>query len=128
MITPRPNLLKTTARSPYSTLDSRKLHEAADRALDHYLKRENTKPCFADERTTEERSMKMFTVVANANPEALAIQTYETFSSVSILLLDLAESLDDKQRHLAMAIYQMSELGLMLVERSLDIERAISPA
>ncbi|WP_223570254.1 DUF6124 family protein [Pseudomonas sp. BF-R-26] len=128
MITPRPNLLKTTARSPYSTLDSRKLHEAADRALDHYLKRENTKPCFADERTTEERSMKMFTVVANANPEALAIQTYETFSSVSILLLDLAESLDDKQRHLAMAIYQMSELGLMLVERSLDNERAIKPA
>ena len=128
MITPRPNLLKTTARSPYSTLDSRKLHEAADRALDHYLKRENTKPYFADERTTEERSMKMFTVVANANPEALAIQTYETFSSVSILLLDLAESLDDKQRHLAMAIYQMSELGLMLVERSLDNERAIKPA
>ena len=128
MITPRPNLLKTTARSPYSTLDSRKLHEAADRALDHYLKRENTKPCFADERTTEERSMKMFTVVANANPEALAIQTYETFSSVSILLLDLAESLDDKQRHLAMAIYQMSEMGLMLAERSLDIERAIATA
>lgn len=128
MITPRPNLLKTTARSPYSTLDSRKLHEAADRALDHYLKRENTKPCFADERTTEERSMKMFTVVANANPEALAIQTYETFSSVSILLLDLAESLDDKQRHLAMAIYQMSEMGLMLAERSLDNERAIATA
>ena len=127
MITPRPNLLKTTARSPYSTLDSRKLHEAADRALDHYLKRENTKPCFADERTTEERSMKMFTVVANANPEALAIQTYETFSSVSLLLLDLADSLEDKQRHLAMAIYQMSEMGLMLAERSLDIERAISP-
>ncbi|WP_447793859.1 DUF6124 family protein [Pseudomonas farris] len=127
MITPRPNPLKTTSRSPYSTLDSRKLHEAADRALDHYLKRENTKPCFADERTTEERSMKMFTVVANANPEALAIQTYETFSSVSILLLDLAESLEDKQRHLAMAIYQMSEMGLMLAERSLDIERAIKP-
>ena len=127
MITPRPNPLKTTSSSPYSTLDSRKLHEAADRALDHYLKRENTKPYFADERTTEERSMKMFTVVPDANPEALIIQTYETFSSVSLLLLDLADSLEDKQRHLAMAIYQMSEMGLMLAERSLDIERAISP-
>ena len=71
--------------------------------------------------------MKMFTVVPDANPEALVIQTYETFSSVSILLLDLADSLDDKQRHLAMAIYQMSEMGLMLAERSLDIERAIKP-
>ncbi|MGY3305531.1 hypothetical protein ACVK1X_004855, partial [Pseudomonas sp. PvR086] len=48
-----------------------------------------------------------------------------TFSTVSILLLDLAESLDDKPRHLAMAIYRMSELGLMLVERSLDNEKAI---
>ncbi|MBD9563116.1 MULTISPECIES: DUF6124 family protein [Pseudomonas] len=128
MITPRPNPLKTTSSSPYSILDSRKLHEAADRALDHYLKRENTKPCFAEERTTEERSMKMFTVVPDANPEALIIQTYETFSSVSLLLLDLADSLEDKQRHLAMAIYQMSEMGLMLAERSLDIERAIKPA
>ncbi|KNH44749.1 DUF1415 domain-containing protein [Pseudomonas sp. JV414] len=127
MITPRLNPLKTTSRSPYPTLDLRKLREAADRALDHYLKRENTKPCFADERTTEERSMKMFTVVANANPEALAIQTYETFSSVSILLLDLAESLDDKPRHLAMAIYQMSEMGLLLAERLLESERAIKP-
>ena len=127
MITPRLNPLKTTSRSPYPTLDLRKLREAADRALDHYLKRENTKPCFAEERTTEERSMKMFTVVSDANPEALIIQTYETFSSVSLLLLDLADSLEDKQRHLAMAIYQMSEMGLMLAERSLDIERAISP-
>jgi hypothetical protein len=47
---------------------------------------------------------------------------------VSLLLLDLADSLEDKQRHLAMAIYQMSEMGLMLAERSLDIERAIKPA
>ena len=70
--------------------------------------------------------MKMFTVVPDANPEALTIETYETFSTVSILLLDLAESLDDKPRHLAMAIYQMSELGLLLVERSLDNEMAIS--
>ena len=72
--------------------------------------------------------MEMFTVVPDANPEALTIQTYETFSSVSILLLDLAESLEDRPRHLAMAIYQMSELGLMLVERSLDNERAIKTA
>ena len=61
----------------------------------------------------------------DATAEALTIQTYETFSTVSILLLDLAESLDDRPRHLAMAIYRMSELGLMLVERSLANEMAI---
>jgi hypothetical protein len=108
---------------PYASLDSKKLHAAAEKALDHYLK-----PDIESLRSSQDRAMKMFTVVPDANPEALIIQTYETFSSVSILLLDLAESLDDKQRHLAMAIYQMSEMGLMLAERSLDIERAISPA
>lgn len=124
MFKPTPNPPpETDPVSPYATLDSRKLHAAADKALDHYLK-----PDIEPLRSSQDRAMKMFTVVPDANPEALAIQTYETFSSVSILLLDLAESLDDKPRHLAMAIYQMSEMGLMLVERSLDNERAISPA
>ncbi|NSX11324.1 hypothetical protein HTX81_22285 [Pseudomonas lini] len=117
-----PNPPETDPVSPYATLDSKKLHAAAEKALDHYLK-----PDIEPLRSSQDRAMKMFTVVPDANPEALVIQTYETFSSVSILLLDLADSLDDKQRHLAMAIYQMSEMGLMLAERSLDIERAIKP-
>ncbi|VVO78524.1 DUF6124 family protein [Pseudomonas fluorescens] len=120
MFKPTPNPPpETDPVSPYAAFDSRKLH-AADKALDHYLK-----PDVESLRTSQDRAMKMFTVVPDANSEALTIQTYETFSSVSILLLDLAESLEDKPRHLAMAIYQMSELGLMLVERSLDNERAI---
>ncbi|WP_367372704.1 DUF6124 family protein [Pseudomonas lini] len=121
MFKPTPNPPpETDPVSPYAFLDSRKLHAAANKALDHYLK-----PDIESLRSSQDRAMKMFTVVPDANPEALIIQTYETFSSVSILLLDLAESLDDTQRHLAMAIYQMSEMGLMLAERSLDIERAI---
>jgi hypothetical protein len=115
-----PNPPETDPVSPYSTLDSRKLHAAADKALDHYLK-----PDINHLRSSQDRAMKMFTVVPDANPEALTIETYEAFSTVSILLLDLAESLDDKPQHLAMAIYRMSELGLMLVERSLENERAI---
>ncbi|UVM51767.1 MULTISPECIES: DUF6124 family protein [unclassified Pseudomonas] len=118
-----PNPPETDPVSPYATLDSKKLHDAAEKALDHYLK-----PDTAPSRSSQDRAMKMFTVVPDANPEALTIETYETFSTVSILLLDLAESLDDKPRHLAMAIYRMSELGLMLVERSLDNERAIATA
>ena len=123
MFKPTPNPPpETDPVSPYATLNSKKLHAAADKALDHYLK-----PDISHLRSSQDRAMKMFTVVPDANPEALAIQTYETFSSVSILLLDLAESLDDKPRHLAMAIYQMSEMGLMLVERTLESERAIKP-
>jgi hypothetical protein len=115
-----PNPPETDPVSPYATLDSKKLHAAADKALDHYLK-----PDINHLRSTKGRAMEMFTVVSDANPDALTIETYETFTTVSILLLDLAESLDDKPRHLAMAIYRMSELGLMLVERSLANEMAI---
>ena len=100
MFKPTPNPPpETDPVSPYASLDSKKLYAAAEKALDHYLK-----PDIESLRSSRDRAMKMFTVVPDANPEALVIQTYETFSSVSILLLDLAESLDDKQRHLAMAI------------------------
>ena len=107
--------------SPYQSPDSKKLHEAAEKALDHYLKPEPP-----PSRNSVDRGMQMFMIAPDLNREAVAIQTYETFSSVSILLLDLADSLDDKPRHLAMAIYQLSEMGLLLAEQALDNERAIA--
>ena len=107
--------------SPYKSAQSKKLHEAAEKALDHYLK-----PTASPSRNSVDRGMQMFMIAPNLNREAVAIQTYETFSSVSILLLDLADSLDDKPRHLAMAIYQLSEMGLLLAEQALDNERAIA--
>ena len=73
-----PNPPETDPVSPYATLNSKKLHAAADKALDHYLK-----PDIEPLRSSQDRAMKMFTVVPDANPEALAIQTYETFSSGS---------------------------------------------
>ncbi|MBK5342451.1 hypothetical protein JFU48_13775 [Pseudomonas sp. TH49] len=118
--TPNPPETNPADTSPYKSPDSRKLHEAAERALDHYLKPESPS------RNSVDRGMQMFRVAPDLNPEAIAIQTYETFSSVSILLLDLADSLEDKPRHLAMAIYQLSEMGLLLAEKTLDSERAIA--
>ncbi|CAI8719796.1 MULTISPECIES: DUF6124 family protein [Pseudomonas] len=100
--------------------DTERFQEAAERALDHYLKPKSPS------RNSVDRGMQMFVVAPDLNPEAIAIQTYETFSSVSILLLDLADSLEDKPRHLAMAIYQLSEMGLLLAEKTLDSERAIA--
>jgi hypothetical protein len=123
MIKPTPNPPESEdSTSPYASTASKKLHEAAEKALDHYLK---PKP---DSRNSVDRGMQMFMVAPDLNPEAMAIQTYETFSSVSILLLDLADSLEDKPRHLAMAIYQLSEMGLLLAEKALDQERAITTA
>jgi hypothetical protein len=119
-ITPNPPEIDPTDTSPYASQDPRKLHEAAERALDHYLKPD------IPSRNSVDRGMQMFMVSPEINSEAIAIQTYETFSSVSILLLDLADSLEDKPRHLAMAIYQLSEMGLLLAEKTLDSERAIA--
>ncbi|MBP5947542.1 MULTISPECIES: DUF6124 family protein [unclassified Pseudomonas] len=122
MIKDTPNPPETgDSVSPYESADSKKLHEAAEKALDHYLK-----PAAPPSRNSVDRGMQMFMIAPDLNPEAVAIQTYETFSSVNILLLDLADSLEDKPRHLAMAIYQLSEMGLLLAEKALDNERAIS--
>lgn len=118
-----PNPPETDPVSPYASSNSKKFHEAAEKALDHYLK-----PDVDQSRNCADRGMRMFVVAPDMNPQAVAIQTYETFSSVSILLLDLAESLEDKPRHLAMAIYQMNEMGLLLAEKALDNERAIAAA
>ncbi|WP_277759031.1 DUF6124 family protein [Pseudomonas sp. A34-9] len=124
MIKDTPNPPETSdSVSPYQSADSKKLHEAAEKALDHYLK---PAPSPTPSRNSVDRGMQMFMVVPDLNREAVAIQTYETFSSVSILLLDLADSLEHKPRHLAMAIYQLSEMGLMLAEKALDNERAIA--
>ncbi|SDS43600.1 hypothetical protein SAMN05216496_1579 [Pseudomonas sp. Z003-0.4C(8344-21)] len=124
MIKPTPNPPETEdSTSPYASPDSTKLHEATEKALDHYLKPAAPPSC-----NSVDRGMQMFMVAPDINPEAMAIQTYETFSSVSILLLDLADSLEDKPRHLAMAIYQFSEMGLLLAEKALDQERAIAVA
>jgi hypothetical protein len=73
-----------------------------------------------------ERGTSMFIVSPDQDRESIAIQAYETFCSVNDLLLDLADSLDDKARHMAVAIYQLSELGLLLVEKSLANEQSTS--
>ena len=73
---------------------------------------------------TRVNGMSMFTVDPDADPRSITLQAFETFCSVNDLLLDLADSLDDKARHMAVAIYQLSELGLMLVEKSLANEPA----
>ena len=67
-------------------------------------------------------STTLFTVAPNASNETLITNTYETFTSVSTLLLDLSEDLNGKHRDIALAIHQLSELGVLLTARLLDRE------
>ncbi|WP_205885785.1 DUF6124 family protein [Pseudomonas orientalis] len=52
--------------------------------------------------------MNLFTVTPNLPTEALVINSYETFSSVRTLLLNLSNDLTGEHRDVALAIHQLS--------------------
>lgn len=76
-------------------------------------------------RPSDQRPNQFFTVAPDINPEALLAHTYETFCSASTLTLDLSDDLEGKQRNLALAIYGLMELGLLLIEKTLDSEQPV---
>lgn len=71
-------------------------------------------------------STSLFTVATNASSETLLSNSFETFTSVSTLLLDLSEDLSGKHRDIALAIHQLSELGVLLTAKLLDRETPCS--
>ena len=62
----------------------------------------------------------VFIIAPDADDEALMINSFETFSSVSTLLLDLSEDLHGKHRDAALAIHQLSAMGTQIAARMLD--------
>ncbi|MCS3418671.1 hypothetical protein M2399_003846 [Pseudomonas sp. BIGb0450] len=104
-------MFKVTPNPP-GTCDP-KLHQAAQRAMDHYLN-PSSKPA--------PTPSALFSVAADASSESLITNSYETFSSVSALLLDLSEELTGKDRDVALAIHQLSELGILLMGKLIDRE------
>lgn len=98
-----------------------KLNQAAHRAIDHYLK-----PAPEPEPLTAPPSSALFSVIEDASSEILIINGYETFSSVTALLLDLSDELTGKQRDVALAIHQLSELGVLLMEKLMERENAVN--
>jgi len=67
-------------------------------------------------------STALFCVAPDVSNETLITNSYETFTSVSTLLLDLSEDLNGKHRDIALAIHQPSELGVLLTAKLLDRE------
>ncbi|ONH51453.1 hypothetical protein SAMN04490182_3483 [Pseudomonas cedrina] len=95
-----------------------KLNQAAHRAIDHYLNTGTEPPEPPPPSTT------LFSVADDASSEVLIANSYETFSSVTALLLDLSDELTGKQRDVALAIHQLSELGVLLVDKLMARESA----
>ena len=64
----------------------------------------------------------LYCVTPNLPTETLVLNSYETFSSVRTLLLNLSNDLSGEQRDVALAIHQLSELGVLLVGQMMDRE------
>ncbi|WP_426206300.1 DUF6124 family protein [Pseudomonas sp. TWP3-1] len=113
MIKPTPNPPETDTTSPYESLDSKKFHEAAERALDHYLnpflpRRPALKP------------NTIYKIAPGIDSEELLANACETLASAKVMANDFAGMLDASQRHVLLGIAQLIMLGELAVNRVLD--------
>ncbi|WP_192560331.1 DUF6124 family protein [Pseudomonas allokribbensis] len=113
MIKPTPNPPETDTTSPYETLDSRKLHEAAERALDHYLN-----PLLPRKPVLKPNTM--YKIAPGIEREELLANACETLTSAKVMANDFAGMLDGPQRHVLLGIAQLIMLGELAVNRVLD--------
>ncbi|MBS4086563.1 DUF6124 family protein [Pseudomonas rustica] len=112
MIKPTPNPPGTDPTSPYESLDSTKLNEAADRALDHYLCPGATPPL--------RRTRTMYAVTADFKNEELLANACETLASARTIANDFANLIPASQRRTLLGIAQLIMLGELAVNRALD--------
>ncbi|MCP2073478.1 UNVERIFIED_ORG: hypothetical protein J2Y77_002914 [Pseudomonas lini] len=107
-----PNPPDTDPTSSRQKSHSKKLDEAADRALDFYLKPKPTQ--------AEADPSQLFTVVNGIDTESLLANLSETLASANAMVNDLAFDLEGSRRHVALGIQQLIELGGLLANRALD--------
>ncbi|SEN53802.1 hypothetical protein SAMN04487857_12115 [Pseudomonas sp. ok272] len=107
-----PNPPQDPSVSPYEGHDSRKLHQAAERALDFHLQG-------APATAPKPNPGDLFTVNPSDNETLLAYAS-ETLASLNVLASDLAFELEGSRRHVALAIQQLAVLSGLLVNRALD--------
>ncbi|OOG15023.1 DUF6124 family protein [Pseudomonas sp. C9] len=116
-VTPNPpdtESLDTDPASPYSSLDSKKLHAAAERALDFYL---NPAALMND---TPRKPSTIYIVAPDVDHETLLVQTCENLASASVMASNVAALLDGTHRSTVLALQQVIMLGELAVNRMLD--------
>ncbi|TWC25050.1 MULTISPECIES: DUF6124 family protein [unclassified Pseudomonas] len=106
---------ETDPVSPYAFLDSKKLHDAAIRALDHYLAPPPEKKAKADRRPSS-----VFVIAPNVDSETLLAHACETLVSANVMASELAFGLNGPTCNLMLAVQQMISLAELSVNRVLD--------
>ncbi|MCU1774270.1 DUF6124 family protein [Pseudomonas sp. 13B_3.2_Bac1] len=114
MVKVTPNPPDTDPASPYESLDSKKLHEAAERALDHYLS-----PSAAI-MATPYQTNSMFLVNPDTDTESLLANACESLASATVMLGDVAALVEGPMRKTLLGIAQVVMLGELAVNRALD--------
>ncbi|MFJ7315627.1 DUF6124 family protein [Pseudomonas sp. NPDC098747] len=109
-----PNPPETDPASPYESPNSKKLHEAAERALDHYLHPADQTMTSADERE------RMYHANPKYDSESLLANASETLGSASEMLNNFAATLDNPRRKTALGIAQVVMLAELAVNQALD--------
>lgn len=94
MIKPTPNPPEDDATSPYESANSRKFHEAAERALDHYLKPSTP----AD---SPRKPGTMYLIDPNTGSEEVLANVCETLASAKAIAHEFAGLLPTPGAHRA---------------------------
>ncbi|RON17208.1 hypothetical protein BK660_25105 [Pseudomonas brassicacearum] len=105
---------ETDPASPYSSLDSKKLHAAAERALDFYL---NPAALMND---IPRKPSTIYMIAPDVDHETLLVQTCENLASASVMASNVAALLEGTHRSTVLALQQVIMLGELAVNRMLD--------
>ena len=105
----------TESVSPYAGLNSKKLHDAALRALDHYLS-----PPPSKQAKTDPRPSTIFVIAPHIDSETLLAHACENLASANVMASELAFDLTGPNCNLALGIQQMISLAELSVNRVLD--------
>ena len=113
MFKPTPNPPEPDDTTPYEFPGSKKFHEAADRALDHYL-------CPPGSTPPPRKTRGMYAVTADTKNEDLLTEASETLASAKTIAQDVAHLLPAAQRRALLGVAQLIMLGELAVNRVLD--------
>ena len=103
----------TDPASPYESLNSKKLHAAAERALDHYLAPEKIM-------ATPYSPSTLFMVNPQSDTETLLANACESLATATVMLGEFAGMLEGPNRNTLLGIAQVVMLGELAVNKALD--------
>lgn len=120
MFKPTPNPPEPDDTSPYEFPGSKQFHDAAERALDHYLKPNALTLRF-------HKPSSMFQVAPDQDNESLLVHACESLAQASLMTSDIAAYIDIPQRRTVLAIQQIIMLAELAVNQVLDNQEIPQP-